>query len=147
MRSRRTMVLLGGLGALALCLPAAAIAATKTYKGKMVGDTNSSVILEAKVKNGKPTKVTGLKYKNLDAVCNEDGSTVTPAGELSGKAGKNQNPRVEFNNAFNWFSYPTGRTVQLPGRFKDRGRKVVGTIGVFDNVNCAAAEGKVKLSR
>jgi len=142
-----------GLVVLAVIVAAPGVAAaakvTHTLEGAMVGDANSSVKLKVVVKNGEPSKVKALTYENLDAFCNEDGTTITPAGELSGNAGKALNRRVEFDNSFNWFSNPAdpSRRVELFGKLKQKGKKAVGTIGVFANDTCAAAKGQVKLAK
>ncbi|MGH2986450.1 MAG: hypothetical protein ACRDLO_07175 [Solirubrobacterales bacterium] len=130
--------------AVALALPATAMAGRTVHKlsGPVTGDPNGKVSIEVVVKNGKPQKLRRLTYENLDAHCNVDGTTIVPAGELSGNAGRNlagfQDPQ---HSLFQWFSFPNdgAREVDARGRVKERGKKVVGEIDVYDNNACAAS--------
>jgi hypothetical protein len=150
MGNSRTRTALGVVVAatLALAVAPGALGAKKTYKlsGPVEGDPNGSVAIQVVVKNGKPRKLKKLVYENLDAHCNVDGTTIVPAGELSGNAGKNlagfQDPQ---HSLFQWYSFPDdgARQVDARGRVKMKGKKVVGEIDVYDNDpnRCAASTG------
>lgn len=137
----------------AVLLPATAQAQVRTLKGKVVGDENSAVSVKVVLKNGKPKRLKGLTYTNLDAYCDPDGSFGPQApeyvGEVSGSAGKNLGPRIEVGGYFDWFSYPESpsRQVTFAGRLKNGGKKAVGDIGVFNNESCENAQGQAKLTK
>jgi hypothetical protein len=130
------------VAALAVAAPAIAGKTVHKLSGPVTGDPNGKVSIDVVVKNGKPQKLRNLRYKNLDAHCNVDGTTIVPAGELSGHAGKNlagfQDPQ---HSLFQWFSFPDdgAREVDARGRAKQKGKKVVGEIDVYDNTGCAAS--------
>jgi hypothetical protein len=130
----------------ALAVPALAPAAKKkTYSlsGPATGDANGKVSLKVVVKNGKPKKIKGLAYENLDAFCRVDESTMVPAGEFTGSAGTNLNPPgIEPGRLMQWFSYPENpsRQVTMNGKVSANGKTAKGTIGVFNNEECGAAE-------
>jgi hypothetical protein len=127
-----------------LAVPVSLEAAKKTYRlaGPVEGDPNATVSVQVVVKNRKPRKLKNLEYENLDAHCNVDGTTIEPAGELSGNAGRNlagfQDPQ---HSLFQWYSFPNdgARQVDARGRVKMKGKKVVGEIDVYDNARCAAS--------
>jgi len=134
------------LGAILAVAPASASAGrvVHTLKGKMANDPNSRVKVKVVVRNGDPKRLKGLEFKNLDAFCDDP-----PAGELSGKAGKNQGPGVEFDNSVRWVSFPANpsRHVNLVGKLRRHGRKLTGRLEVFSNTICANAEGRVTLRK
>lgn len=130
----------------AFALPGTALGATTTYtlKGKVEGDANSVVSVKVVVVNGKPRRLKGLAYRNLNASC--DGS---PTGEVSGFAGKNLGPSIELGGSFRWVSYPTdpSRFVNMFGTVRRRGRLITATLEVFNNDACSNAKGSVRLRR
>jgi hypothetical protein len=120
-------------------------------KGKVVGDANSDVSVKVVLRNGKPKRLKGLTYKNLDAYCDPDGSLGPQdpqfVREVSGSAGTNRNPRIEVGGYFNWFSYPDNPSRQgtFAGRLRNRARKAVGKIFVGNNESCENAQGRAVL--
>ncbi len=137
----------------ALLAPGTAGAGTtvRTLKGKVVGDANSEVTLKVVLRNGKPTRLRALTYKNLDAYCDPDGSLGPEAPqfvrEVSGNAGRNRNPRIEVGGYFNWFSYPEtpSRQVTFAGRLRKRATKAIGRLFVGNNESCENAQGRAVL--
>jgi len=115
-----------------------------TLKGKMANDPNSRVKVRVVVRNRDPKRLKGLEFSNLDAFCDED-----PAGQLTGKAGKNLGPGVEFDNSVRWVSFPRNpsRQVNLVGKLRRHGKKLTGRLEVFSNTTCANAGGKVTLRK
>ena len=141
------LVLVGCALLAALALPGTALGAARTYtlKGKVEGDANSAVSVKVVVVSGKPRRLKGLTYRNLDANC--DGS---PTGELSGSAGRNVGPSgFEFDGSFRWVSYPANpsRNVNMFGKVRRRGRLITATLEVFNNDFCSNAKGKVRLRK
>lgn len=90
-------------------------------------------------RRGAPVRVTKVVYQGLDARCNvgEPGSPAyEPAGELSGNAGRNIGPAVEFDRTFRWVSYPARqpRFVNVFGKLNRRGTRITrGRIDVAVN--------------
>jgi hypothetical protein len=148
---RIKLAVCGLVGALLLAATAPADIQARTLKGTVVGDENSAVSIKVVLKNGKPKRLKGLTYENLDAYCDPDGSFGPQApeyvGEVSGSAGRNRGPRIEVGGYFDWFSYPESpsRQVTFAGRLKNGGKKAVGNIGVFNNESCENAEGRAVL--
>ena len=143
-----------------VALPGAASAGKVTHKlsGKMVdeatstADANSKVTVKVVVKNGKPKALKGLIFQNLNGYCrDEPESPLYFVNEFSGTGGKNQNPRIEVGNLFNWFSYPTDppRSVEFFGKIKNNGKKILANLNVYNNTvgQCSFAKGKVKLTK
>jgi hypothetical protein len=142
------------IAALTACVAVAAVstaAAARTegavhkLKGKMAGDANSAVSVKVVVRNGDPRRLKELEFKRLDAFCGDD-----PAGELSGKGGRNLGPGVEFDNSFNWFSFPqqpAPRQVNMFGKLRREGKKLGGRLEVLSNSTCANAQGRVTLRK
>lgn len=134
------------VGSLALAGTASGGKVVHKLSGPVTGDPNAKISIEVVVKNGEPKRIRNLKYKDLDAHCNVDGTTTVPAGELSGNAGKNVNaPGIELELAnywlFQWFSFPNdgAREVDAHGKIRSKGKKVVGIIDVYQAEPCAAS--------
>lgn len=132
------------VGLLAVPSTAAAGRVVHTLKGGIAGDANARVKMKVVVRNGDPRRVKGLSYRNLDADCNG-----TPAGQLSGSAGRNLGPGVEFDNSFRWVSFPANppRQVNMVGKLKRRGRKATGRLEVGSNESCANTDDRVTLRK
>jgi hypothetical protein len=140
-----------------LLLPATAVAGkeVRTLKGGLVGDENSKLSLKVVLKNGKPKRVKGLKFENLDAYCSLLGGAYV--GELSGTGGKNLGPSVDpppLGWSFYWVSYPTdpSRMIEMNGKLlrKFNFNRAKGTMAVYSNVEfnqCGVAKGKFKLKK
>jgi len=129
--------------AAALILPAAAPAKINRLKGTVHAEgVPGTGIVRVHVKvgrNGAPKRVTKVVYKNLDARCNVgdlETPVYQPAGEVSGNAGKNRGPGIEFDRSFRWVSYPkaASRYVNVLGKLNRRGTKIrKGRIEVGNN--------------
>jgi hypothetical protein len=160
MRRPRTLKLAAIASALlgALLVPATASGALKfrTLKGSVVGDQNSFVSLQVGFKNGKPKRVRGLVYRNLDTYCDPDGSlgpeAPEPVGEVSGRGGQNRGPSVEYNWTFYWVSYPNepSRMIEMNGKLLRRFNfnRAVGTMAIHHNEGpCQTATGRFRLKK
>jgi hypothetical protein len=131
--------------AIALVLPAAAMAATKTYGGKFKGGGKISV--DIGVQNKKPATVEATRFKNLPATCETAGAVVLQ-GEIgwtgfvvqSGKFAGHDIPlqgggTADFTGTF------SHKNRQLDGKFKLTDTSVEGDTCSTDRVRYHAERG------
>lgn len=114
----------------ALAAPALAPAGTNKLTGKIKGDADSKVKAKVVVEDRVPVRVEGLKFRKVDFRC--------PSGQiLRGSVDASSVLRVQKNGKF----VSESRDIEIDGRVKRRGRKIVGDLTAkldFDGERCVA---------